>query len=484
MTAHGRKQGRSHVQDNLTADAAAGRRVLSPGSLPCAVDGQRPGRAGSGAGRQRPAGTALCVTAGDAVHRGSGRGGCRDGGVGELSPWSLPSCSVSSTISLLPAFTQVAAAAVRGQGDRDSDPAPPGSAGTCLLTETATRTSRSGCAWMSTRCGREQTLTAIRTTGHDTTAKIQSLLFRTLPHLKSPDAATAAARTPSQSQAIISTHRFPASIFSQCLIQGESHARCSLLPRTPCPRLDLGPFTPQPRAASAQRAADASTADIPGQPGGLLACQRIAIARFGADVAAAGGIGPALAAGLEPAGLPGRARRRTPSLGTRPGLPGAMTSQYQELYQAQVAELHLLMATAPGCSLPLSHRRPPTDPLTNIHTGYISLISDAARRSDAYDPPVMHIGGSSRGWLGPGSVTKRETIAGSAAVRRSPVSSLAGLPFLAQQGVEQVIGPLALGPGALPQVAFAPHAAVPAVPPRPYSAGRSTLIRCSPRPNR
>ena len=62
MTAHGRKQGRSHVQDNLTADAAAGRRVLSPGSLPCAVDGQRPGRAGSGAGRQRPAGTALCVT--------------------------------------------------------------------------------------------------------------------------------------------------------------------------------------------------------------------------------------------------------------------------------------------------------------------------------------------------------------------------------------------------------------------------------------
>jgi hypothetical protein len=49
-------------------------------------------------------------------------------------------------------------------------------------------------------------------------------------------------------------------------------------------------------------------------PGGLLACRRIAIARFGADVAAAGGIGPALAAGLDPAdypvvpgGVPGRA---------------------------------------------------------------------------------------------------------------------------------------------------------------------------------
>lgn len=38
------------MQDNLTADAAAGRRVLSPGSLLCAVDGQRPGRAGSGLG--------------------------------------------------------------------------------------------------------------------------------------------------------------------------------------------------------------------------------------------------------------------------------------------------------------------------------------------------------------------------------------------------------------------------------------------------
>jgi hypothetical protein len=39
-----------------------------------------------------------------------------------------------------------------------------------------------------------------------------------------------------------------------------------------------------------------------------------------------------------------------------------LCERYQELYQAQVAELHLLMATAPGCSLPLSHRRPPTDP--------------------------------------------------------------------------------------------------------------------------
>jgi len=35
--------------------------------------------------------------------------------------------------------------------------------------------------------------------------------------------------------------------------KGKGHARCSLLPRTPRPRLDLRPYTPQPRAANAQR---------------------------------------------------------------------------------------------------------------------------------------------------------------------------------------------------------------------------------------
>src|SRR5690348_3806284 len=58
-------------------------------------------------------------------------------------------------------------------------------------------------------------MTAIRTAGHDTTVKIQSLLPARLPHLKSPDAATAAARTPGQSHAIISTHRFPAGPWDQ-----------------------------------------------------------------------------------------------------------------------------------------------------------------------------------------------------------------------------------------------------------------------------
>jgi|HubBroStandDraft_6_1064221.scaffolds.fasta_scaffold710249_1 hypothetical protein len=96
---------------------------------------------------------------------------------------------------------------------------------------------------------------------------------------------------------------------------------------------------------------------IPGQPGGLLARQRIAIARFGADVAAAGGIGPALAAGLEPADYP-VVPGGVPQAWERAQVYLGLCERYQELYQAQVAELHLLMATAPGCSLPLSHRRP------------------------------------------------------------------------------------------------------------------------------
>jgi hypothetical protein len=50
-----------------------------------------------------------------------------------------------------------------------------------------------------------------------------------------------------------------------------------------------------------------ATSDLPPDAaftGGLLARRRIAIARFGPDVAAAGGIGPALAAGLDPADYP------------------------------------------------------------------------------------------------------------------------------------------------------------------------------------
>ena len=88
----------------------------------------------------------------------------------------------------------------------------------------------------------------------------------------------------------------------------------------------------------------------------LLARHQIAIARFGTDVAAADGIGPALAAGLDPAGYP-VVPGGVPQAWERAQVYLGLCERYQELYQAQVAELHLLMAT-----VPLSHRRPLTDP--------------------------------------------------------------------------------------------------------------------------
>jgi hypothetical protein len=112
---------------------------------------------------------------------------------------------------------------------------------------------------------------------------------------------------------------------------------------------------------------DAAPAD------GLLGRHRIAIARFGTDVAAAGGIGPALAAGLDPAGYPA-VPGGVPQAWERAQVYLGLCERYQELYQAQLAELHLLMAMAPGCSLPLPHRRPLTEPVTDTHTGPISLI--------------------------------------------------------------------------------------------------------------
>jgi hypothetical protein len=91
---------------------------------------------------------------------------------------------------------------------------------------------------------------------------------------------------------------------------------------------------------------------IPGQPaGGLLVRRRIAIARFGTDVAAAGGISPALAAGLDPADYP-VVPGGVPQAWERAQVYLGLCERYQELYQAQVAELHLLMASVPGCSLP------------------------------------------------------------------------------------------------------------------------------------
>jgi hypothetical protein len=131
-----------------------------------------------------------------------------------------------------------------------------------------------------------------------------------------------------------------------------------------------------PRRAGNPESSAATTSGLPpgtAPAGGLLARRRTAIARFGTDVAAAGGIGPALAAGLDPAGYP-LVPGGVPQAWERAQVYLGLCERYQELYQAQLAELHLLMATAPGCSLPLPHRRPLTDPLTDTHTGHISLI--------------------------------------------------------------------------------------------------------------
>jgi hypothetical protein len=103
----------------------------------------------------------------------------------------------------------------------------------------------------------------------------------------------------------------------------------------------------RPRHAGHRKPSVTAAPGLPPAPaGGLLARRRIAIARFGTDVAAAGGIGPALAAGLDPAGYP-VVPGGVPQAWERAQLYLGLCDRYQELYQAQVAELRLLMATVP-----------------------------------------------------------------------------------------------------------------------------------------
>jgi hypothetical protein len=248
-------------------------------------------------------------------------------------------------------------------------------------------------------------MTAMTATGHDTAVK-DSIPFYSgapPPHLKPAHAATAIARTPGQSPAIISTHRFPAPISRTISFKGKAMpavhyylgrpARVWISaqsPRSPARQARTGSgrvhsgipgqpatgFTPSGSAAAhgpadtRPRSAGNPTASVtaaPGPPpgaapaGGLLARRRIAIARFGTDVAAAGGTGPAMAAGLDPAGYPA-VPAGVPQAWERAQVYLGLCERYQELYQAQLAELHLLLATAPGSSLPLPHRHPPTDP--------------------------------------------------------------------------------------------------------------------------
>jgi hypothetical protein len=271
------------------------------------------------------------------------------------------------------------------------------------------------------------------------------LLLRRAPqNLKSAHAATAIARTPGQSPAIISTHRFPAPISRNISVKGESHARGSLLPRTPGPRLDLGPVTPQPRAASAHRQRtrpqqhprparkrihpfcarrgarlsrylpaprrppdglrDRGTRPSPRRrphrrPAGPPP-NRDRPLRHRRGCRRRHRPGPGRRTG--PGRLPGRARRRTPGLGTRPGLPGAMRAVPEAVPGAagRIAPPDGNGAgMQPALTAPPSADRPPHG-LHITHPG-------TPRRSDAYDPPVVHLDGYACGSRSPGSTSER-----------------------------------------------------------------------------
>src|SRR5690348_12792685 len=118
-------------------------------------------------------------------------------------------------------------------------------------------------------------------------------------------------------------------------------------------RVWISAHSPGSPAGRAGTASGRARRGIPGPPpgaaptGGLLTRHRIAIARFGTDVAAAGGIGPALAAGLDPAGYPA-VPAGVPQAWERAQTYLGLSERYQELYQAQVAELHHLMAPGLG----------------------------------------------------------------------------------------------------------------------------------------
>jgi hypothetical protein len=215
----------------------------------------------------------------------------------------------------------------------------------------------------------------------------------------------------------------------------ESHDRCSLLPRTPCPRLDLGPFTPQPRAASAQRQrtrpqrhprpARKRIHPFCARSGARLSRCLLAPCRQ-PGVLRDSGIrasprrrpadpppnrnrplrhrrgrrrrhrpGPGCRTG--PGRLPGRARRRTPGLGTRQGLPGAMRAVPGAVPGAG-GRIAPPDGNSAGMQSALIAPSSADRPLDGHPHGLHITHSGTARRSDAYDPPVVHIGGTARGY--------------------------------------------------------------------------------------
>ena len=166
-------------------------------------------------------------------------------------------------------------------------------------------------------------------------------------------------------------------------------------------RVWISAHSPRSPARPARTGSGPAQAGIPGQPatgstpaapirapgsaGGLLARRRIAIARFGTDVAAAGGIGPALAAGLDPAGYPA-VPGGVPQAWERAQVYLGLCERYRDLYQAQLAELHLLMAMAPGCSLPFTAPSPADRP----HDGTRASWESSSRRDLAARDRLTH----------------------------------------------------------------------------------------------
>jgi hypothetical protein len=110
-------------------------------------------------------------------------------------------------------------------------------------------------------------MTAMRTTGHDTTVTIQSLpsFPARPPHLTSPEAATAAARTPGQSPAIISTHRFPPPISRTIAFKGKAMAAVHYYLGRPA-RVWIAAQSPAAPRGTRATAAGASTAASPASP--------------------------------------------------------------------------------------------------------------------------------------------------------------------------------------------------------------------------
>ena len=246
-------------------------------------------------------------------------------------------------------------------------------------------------------------MTAMPATGHDTAVK-DSIPFYSgapPPNLTSAHVATAIARTPGQSPAIISTHRFPAPISRTISFKGKAMpavhyylgrpARVWISaqsPRSPARQAHRQRTRPQrhPRPARnrihpfcARRGARPSRYPpaLRRQPDGLR--DR--------------GTRPSPRAAARPAGHlePGRLTRPCPQAYPRPGNAPRPTSGYASGTRSCTwpswpnCTSCWYRCREAACPYRTAFRRPTPHGLHITHPG-------TPRRSDAYDPPVVHLG--------------------------------------------------------------------------------------------